>query len=167
MSILYHYLLSVHHLGGDQTYLYQYHILKHLYLYVLVLHLLLLIFDLNGRVPDEGGCVELGMAYAWGIKSIGFKTDTRALDYTGDDNLMIEGCLNFKIARNFIKIFLVVNIITIYDNKIDFIRAYLVCLGSLLIFMFIKYFNGFTFLSALLNIFSGISRDRFDYGLFK
>ena len=42
----------------------------------------LLIFDLNGRVPDEGGCVELGMAYAWGIKSIGFKTDTRALDYT-------------------------------------------------------------------------------------
>ena len=60
----------------------------------------LLIFDLNGRVPDEGGCVELGMAYAWGIKSIGFKTDTRALDYTGDDNLMIEGCMNFKIARN-------------------------------------------------------------------
>ena len=60
----------------------------------------LLIFDLNGRVPDEGGCVELGMAYAWGIKCIGFKTDTRALDYTGDDNLMIEGCMNFKIARN-------------------------------------------------------------------
>lgn len=59
-----------------------------------------LIFDLNGRVPDEGGCVELGMAYAWGIKCIGFKTDTRALDYTGDDNLMIEGCMNFKIARN-------------------------------------------------------------------
>ena len=60
----------------------------------------LLIFDLNGRVPDEGGCVELGMAYAWGIKSIGFKTDTRALDYTGDDNLMIEGCMDFKIARS-------------------------------------------------------------------
>lgn len=60
----------------------------------------LLILDLNGRVPDEGGCVELGMAYAWGIKSIGFKTDTRALDYTGDDNLMIEGCMNFKVARS-------------------------------------------------------------------
>lgn len=27
-------------------------------------------------------------------------TDTRALDYTGDDNLMIEGCMNFKIARS-------------------------------------------------------------------
>ena len=40
------------------------------------------------------------MAYAWEIKCIGFKTDTRALDYTGDDNLMIEGCMNFKIARN-------------------------------------------------------------------
>ena len=60
----------------------------------------LLIFDLNGRVPDEVGCVELGMAYAWGIKAIGFKTDTRALDFTGDDNLMIEGCMNFKIARS-------------------------------------------------------------------
>lgn len=59
-----------------------------------------LIFDLNGRVPDEGGCVELGMAYAWGVRCIGFKTDTRALDYTGDDNLMIEGCMKFKIARN-------------------------------------------------------------------
>lgn len=60
----------------------------------------LLIFDLNGRVPDEGGCVELGMAYAWGIKAIGFKTDTRALDSTGNDNLMIEGCMNFKIAKS-------------------------------------------------------------------
>ena len=60
----------------------------------------LLIFDLNGRVPDEGGCVELGIAYALGIKCLGFKTDVRALDYTGDDNLMIEGCMDFKIARN-------------------------------------------------------------------
>ena len=60
----------------------------------------LLIFDLNGRVPDEGGCVELGMAYAWNIKSIGFKTDTRSLDYTGDVNLMIAGCMNFKIAKD-------------------------------------------------------------------
>ena len=40
------------------------------------------------------------MAFAWGIKAIGFKTDTRALDFTGDDNLMIEGCMNFKIARS-------------------------------------------------------------------
>lgn len=60
----------------------------------------LLVFILDGRVPDEGGCVELGMAYAWNIPSIGFKTDTRALDYTGDDNLMIEGCMDFRIARN-------------------------------------------------------------------
>ena len=60
----------------------------------------MLVFILDGRVPDEGGCVELGMAYAWGKKSIGYKTDTRALDGTGDDNLMIEGCFDFKIARN-------------------------------------------------------------------
>ena len=25
----------------------------------------ILIFFLDGRVPDEGACVELGMAYAW------------------------------------------------------------------------------------------------------
>ena len=35
----------------------------------------MLVFILDGRVPDEGGCVELGMAYAWGKKSIGYKTD--------------------------------------------------------------------------------------------
>ena len=56
-------------------------------------------FVLDGRVPDEGGCVELGMAYAWGKGAIGFKTDNRALDSSGDDNLMIEGCFDFKIAR--------------------------------------------------------------------
>ena len=60
----------------------------------------ILLFVLDGRVPDEGACVELGMAYAYGIPSLGFKTDTRALDYTGDDNLMIEACMDFRIVRN-------------------------------------------------------------------
>lgn len=59
-----------------------------------------LVFDLNGRVPDEGGCVELGIAYAYGKKCVGFKTDTRAIDKTGDDNLMIEGCMNFNVTRS-------------------------------------------------------------------
>ena len=59
----------------------------------------ILLFLLDGRVPDEGACVELGMAYAWNKKCIGYKTDTRALDITGDDNLFIEGCFDFKIAR--------------------------------------------------------------------
>lgn len=60
----------------------------------------ILIFFLDGRVPDEGACVELGIAYALGKKCIGYKTDDRNLDFTGDDNLFIEGCMNFKISHN-------------------------------------------------------------------
>lgn len=60
----------------------------------------ILLFLLDGRVPDEGACVELGMAYAWNKKCVGYKTDTRALDITGDDNLFVEGCFDFKVARN-------------------------------------------------------------------
>ena len=60
----------------------------------------ILLFLLDGRVPDEGACVELGMAYAWGKRCIGYKTDSRALDRTGDDNLFIEGCFDFKVAKS-------------------------------------------------------------------
>ena len=60
-----------------------------------------LIIFLDGRVPDEGACVELGMAYAWEKKCFGYKTDDRSLDFTGTDNLFIEGCLNFKVYNNF------------------------------------------------------------------
>ena len=49
--------------------------------------------NLDGRVPDEGACVELGIAYALNKKCIGIKTDDRCLDFTGDDNLFIESCL--------------------------------------------------------------------------
>lgn len=59
----------------------------------------ILLFLLDGRVPDEGACVELGMAYAWNKKCVGYKTDARALDITGKDNLFIEGCFNFKVAK--------------------------------------------------------------------
>lgn len=47
---------------------------------------------LDGRVPDEGACVELGVAYARGKTCIGYLTDKRSLDAYGP-NLMIEGCL--------------------------------------------------------------------------
>lgn len=60
----------------------------------------ILIFFLDGRVPDEGACVELGIAYALNKKCIGYKTDDRNLDFTGDDNLFIEGCMNFKVLHN-------------------------------------------------------------------
>ena len=62
----------------------------------------ILIFFLDGRVPDEGACVELGIAYALGKKCIGYKTDDRNLDFTGDDNLFIEGCMDFKVMHNII-----------------------------------------------------------------
>lgn len=60
----------------------------------------ILVFFLDGRVPDEGACVELGIAYALNKKCIGYKTDDRNLDFTGMDNLFIEGCMNFKIIHN-------------------------------------------------------------------
>lgn len=43
---------------------------------------------LDGRVPDEGMCIELGMAYALGKKCLGYKTDSRVF-MRGGDNLMI------------------------------------------------------------------------------
>ena len=57
----------------------------------------LFICILDGRVPDEGTCVELGMAYILGKECIGYQTDSRrfALDF---NNLMIENALNGGLA---------------------------------------------------------------------
>jgi nucleoside 2-deoxyribosyltransferase len=52
----------------------------------------ILLCVLDGRVPDEGLCVELGMAYTLGKTCIGYQTDKRSLDKFGN-NLMIDGCL--------------------------------------------------------------------------
>ena len=60
----------------------------------------ILVFFLDGRVPDEGACVELGIAYALGKKCIGYKTDDRCLEFTGTNNLFIEGCMNFRIINS-------------------------------------------------------------------
>ena len=48
---------------------------------------------LDGRTPDEGACVELGVGWALGKICIGYKTDDRAMDKNGDNNIMIDGCL--------------------------------------------------------------------------
>lgn len=48
---------------------------------------------LDGRVPDEGLCVELGMAYAQGKTCVALITDSRIFNTYGI-NLMIEGCLS-------------------------------------------------------------------------
>ena len=54
---------------------------------------------LDGRVPDEGACVELGIAYASGKRIYGFKTDPRIIEPDMELNPMISGCF-LKIFRN-------------------------------------------------------------------
>jgi len=54
---------------------------------------------LDGRVPDEGACVEIGIAYVLGKICIGLKTDSRSL-VDGQDNPLIIGTLHGKICRS-------------------------------------------------------------------
>lgn len=49
---------------------------------------------LDGRVPDDGACVELGIAYANGKQCYGLKTDNRALELGLDLNPLISGCFH-------------------------------------------------------------------------
>ena len=60
----------------------------------------ILFFLLDGRAPDEGGCVELGFAFALKKRCYGFKTDTRTVEMSLDLNPMITGAMR-KIFRNF------------------------------------------------------------------
>ena len=53
----------------------------------------IILFLFDGRVPDEGACFELGMAYALGKECIGFKTDIRSFA-DGFDNLMLRKSLS-------------------------------------------------------------------------
>jgi len=58
------------------------------------------VFNMDGRVPDEGACVEIGIAYALGKECIGLKTDARGA-FGGADNPMVLGALKFRVARSF------------------------------------------------------------------
>lgn len=58
----------------------------------------LFVFVLDGRVPDEGACVELGMAYALGKSCFGLQTDCRRFGGTDSNNLMIDYALGEGIA---------------------------------------------------------------------
>lgn len=60
----------------------------------------IIFFLLDGRAPDEGAAVELGMAYAFNKRCYGYKTDTRSVENGLDLNPMIAGCME-KIFRNF------------------------------------------------------------------
>ncbi len=59
----------------------------------------IVIFVMDGRVPDEGACVEIGYAYALGKECLGLKTDSRTL-MSDVDNPLITGVLKYRIARN-------------------------------------------------------------------
>jgi len=57
----------------------------------------IVVFILDGRVPDEGACIEVGVGYALGKECIRLKTDFRSCE-PGGNNLMIDGVLNYRIA---------------------------------------------------------------------
>lgn len=52
----------------------------------------ILFMMLDGRVPDEGACVELGIAHANGKRCYGFKSDARSIEMDMNLNPMITGC---------------------------------------------------------------------------
>lgn len=54
---------------------------------------------LDGRAPDEGVCVELGIAFSNHKRCYGFKTDARSVELDMDLNPMITGCLT-KVFYN-------------------------------------------------------------------
>lgn len=58
-----------------------------------------LVMVLDGRVPDEGACVELGYGFAKGKRCYGIKTDTRALQKGLGINPLIEGCFTDVICE--------------------------------------------------------------------
>jgi nucleoside 2-deoxyribosyltransferase len=63
----------------------------------------IILFIMDGRVPDEGACVEIGFGYAKGKECIGLKTDARSF-MNGCDNPMISGAVKFRIANNLIEL---------------------------------------------------------------
>ena len=54
---------------------------------------------LDGAVPDEGMCIEIGMAYANGKRCYGIRNDLRAAERGFDLNIMITGCFD-KIFKD-------------------------------------------------------------------
>ena len=59
-----------------------------------------LVMILDGRVPDEGACVEAGIAFSLGKECYGLKTDCRCL-MNFQDNPLITGVLKRRIAHTF------------------------------------------------------------------
>ncbi len=60
----------------------------------------LFLLVLDGRVPDEGACFELGVAYAAGRTCFGLQTDCRRFGGTDSNNLMIDYALGGGISHS-------------------------------------------------------------------
>jgi nucleoside 2-deoxyribosyltransferase len=60
----------------------------------------IVVFVMDGRVPDEGACVEIGLAFAYNKECFGLKTDSRSL-MANMDNPLIIGALKGRIAKSF------------------------------------------------------------------
>lgn len=56
-----------------------------------------LVFNLNGRVPDEGTMVEAGIAWSSGKAIVGYKNDARSL-IEGSDNPLVVGLTDFELV---------------------------------------------------------------------
>lgn len=54
---------------------------------------------LDGAVPDEGMCVEIGIAHASGKRCYGIRNDLRVAEHGFDLNIMITGCFD-KIFKD-------------------------------------------------------------------
>jgi len=59
----------------------------------------LLVANLNGRVPDEGTVAVAAMAWARGNPVFAFKSDTRTA-FGGNDNPLVTGLFGFKVAKS-------------------------------------------------------------------
>jgi len=70
---------------------------------------------LDGRVLDEGMCIELGIGFALKKQCIGYKTDYRSQDKFGN-NIMLEGTLS-KIFNDKTTLLNHLNQTVIYDSR--------------------------------------------------
>lgn len=61
------------------------------------------VFNMNGRVPDEGGLVETGIAFSVGKPIVIYKNDTRTA-FNGRDNSMITGLVYTRKVSDINKI---------------------------------------------------------------
>jgi nucleoside 2-deoxyribosyltransferase len=62
-----------------------------------------LVFNMNGRVPDEGAVAEAGIAFAAGKPVVIYKNDVRTI-FKGGDNSMITGLSAYPTVRNLKKL---------------------------------------------------------------